>query len=156
VTISGLTWSDYNGHDNGGLPYPFDYSNVDDWAGSSSGDPVTITFTGLNDSKTYDFTLHAGWLGGINQAMRVSSSDGKVSSVIDTTPTGAPNIATITAASPTGTVLQFTVQTTNGTDTPLRSVPLMMQPALTAVPSSSTTRTPMSRSPIRTTLTSIP
>ncbi|MHC5096138.1 MAG: LamG-like jellyroll fold domain-containing protein, partial [Planctomycetota bacterium] len=124
VTISGLTWSDYNGHDNGGLPYPFDYSNVDDWAGSSSGDPVTITFTGLNDSKTYDFTLHAGWLGGINQAMRVSSSDGKVSSVIDTTPTGAPNIATITAASPTGTVLQFTVQTTNGTDTVMNAAAL--------------------------------
>ncbi|MHC5118236.1 MAG: hypothetical protein ACYSQY_14455, partial [Planctomycetota bacterium] len=124
VSISGLTWSDYNGHDNGGLPYPFDYSNVDDWAGSSSGDPVTITFTGLNDSKTYDFTLHAGWLGGVNQAMRVSSSDGKVSSVIDTTPTGAPNIATITAASPTGTVLQFTVQTTNGTDTVMNAAAL--------------------------------
>jgi len=129
VTISGITWSNSDGTDNGGLPYPFDYSNVDDWMGSSDAAPVYVTFSGLDDSKTYDFMVHAGWAGADNHEIEVSSSDGKVSNVIDTRPEGAPNIGTITGASPTGGILQFTVVTANVSITVINAAALIMPTA---------------------------
>ena len=127
VTTSGFTWGNSDGTDNGGLPYPFDYSNVDDWMGSSNGDPVTITFSGLDKTKTYDFVIHAGWAGAVNYEIEVSSGDGKISQVINTTPAGAPNIGTITGAVPDiSGVLQFTVVTTNVSITVINAAALIV------------------------------
>ncbi len=123
IEIAGITWGDYNGHDNGGLPAPFNYSNVDNWMGEGDG-PITITFSGLDENLTYDFMMHAGWLQR-DLAVEATSNDGKTTGVIDTSPAGAPNIGTISGADPNSGPLEFTVVTTTGDITVINAAALI-------------------------------
>lgn len=118
-------WSNYDGHDNGGLEFPFNYSNVDDWGGSGiAGESIIITFSGLNENLTYDFAFHAGWPLD-DFAIQATSNDGKLSEVVNTGPTGAPNIGRIYGATtdPNG-LLEFNLISTIG------GIPLMNAAAL--------------------------
>lgn len=64
MTIAGATDGDANTPVIGGEPSVFDASNIEDWTiFGNPGDntPGTITFTGLDDSLTYDLIIGNNW-----------------------------------------------------------------------------------------------
>ena len=124
VAVNGW-WSNYDGADNGGLEMPFNYSNVDDWGGSTiAGESIAITFSGLDENLMYDFAFHAGWTGA-DFAIQAASNDGKLSEIVNTGPAGMPNIGRIygVTTDPNG-LLEFNLASTIG------NIPLMNAAAL--------------------------